>query len=86
MNNFEFDVVSENGIEATIICEKDKLDYCSIVHLKGWQDSQKIYGVDPLQSLTLGWTLIEELTRKRRLAGRWSGVGAEAVWRVESRR
>ncbi len=80
-------VTSVDGIEATIICDGSQggqEDYYSVVSIKGYIENKKIYGVDPVQSFSLGWAMIETLTSDRRIVEEADTKIRGASWRIES--
>lgn len=77
-------VTSVDGIEATIICDGGQEDYYSVVSIKGYIENKKIYGVDPVQSFSLGWAMIETLTSDRRIVEEADTKIRGASWRIES--
>jgi hypothetical protein len=80
-------VVSDQGIEASITCDGSQGgagDYFSVVSVKGYIADKRIYGIDPIQSFTLGWALIEKLTTDKRVADDAPLHPAEESWRIES--
>jgi hypothetical protein len=80
-------VVSSQGIEASITCDGSHGgagDYYSVVTVRDYISEKKIYGIDPIQSFTLGWALIEDLTTDRRIAGEAPERAVGESWRIES--
>ena len=87
MNPVSLKVVSAEGTEATLTCtgsHAGQEDYYSTICVKGFIENKKVYGIDPVQSFTLGWALIEELTREKRIGNDNSAVVVGASWRIES--
>ena len=79
-------IVSEKGIEATIFCDGRQggaEDYFSVVSVSGFIENKKIYGVDPLQALSLGLVLIEKLTLDNRIGEDGTDKMAGASWKIE---
>jgi hypothetical protein len=75
-------VVSDDGVVATIKCDGSHGghdDYFSIVSVSGFIEEKRIYGIDPLQSFSLGWALIEQLTSEKRV----SEKSPATPWRIE---
>ena len=69
-------LVSAHGIEATIVCDGShggQDDYYSVVSVAGQIDDRKIFGIDPLQSFSLGLSLIEKLTTDKRVSMEGTG-------------
>ena len=86
MKSIKLNVVSSEGIEATIQTDVDQDgadDYYAIVSIKGFIEQKKIYGIDPIQSFTLGMTLIEKLTTDKRLGEDGGDPMTGASWRIE---
>ena len=78
---------SSRGIEAYVTCDGSRdpeYDYYSTVQIKGAPD-RRVYGVDPLQALTLGLTWTEQETRNQRLLAGADGTTIDgAAWWIES--
>ena len=80
-------VVSRHGIEAQITCDGSQgghNDYYSVVSVNGYLNGKRIYGIDPVQAFTLGWAMIEELTRDKRVEDDEAGHVAGESWWIES--
>lgn len=80
-------VVFDGEVMASITCdgsEGEHADYYSVVFVKGFIDNKKIYGVDPVQSFALGWTLIDDLTTDMRVGDEDSDTSDGASWLIES--
>jgi hypothetical protein len=80
-------LVSSHGIEAQITCDGSQgghSDYYSVVSINRYLNERRIYGIDPVQAFTLGWAMIEELTRDKRVADDGPGHVAGESWRIES--
>jgi hypothetical protein len=80
-------VVSDQGIEASITCDGSHGgagDYYSVVSVKGFIIEKNIYGIDPIQSFTLGWALIERLTTDRRVEDEAPEHAVGKSWRIQS--
>ena len=86
MKSIKLNVVSPEGIEATI--QTDGIqdgadDYYAIVTIKGFIEQKKIYGIDPIQSFSLGMKLIEELTTDKRIGEDGDEPMNGASWSIE---
>jgi hypothetical protein len=80
-------VVFDGEVMASIICDGSQgghEDYYSVVFVKGFIENNKIYGVDPVQSFALGWTLINDLTTDLRVGDEDLDTCEGASWRIES--
>ena len=69
MKPISIKLVSAKGLEASVHCDgsHDGNDYFSTVSIEGTVFNRKIFGVDPLQSLSLGLQLIEKVTGDKRI-------------------
>lgn len=85
MKPIKLQIVSDQGVEATIVSDGSQggaNDYYAVVSVTGFIENKKIYGIDPIQSFSLGMKLIETLTEKKR-------IGEEDVpmngtsWKIE---
>lgn len=86
MKSIQLNVVSPEGIEATIQTDASQDgadDYYTIVTVKGFIQGKKIYGIDPIQSFALGMKLIEKLTTNKRIGEDGDQPMIGASWRVE---
>lgn len=80
-------IVCGGEVMASITCDGShggQADYYSVVFVKGFIDFQKIYGVDPVQSFTLGWDLINDLTTDMRVGEEGADPCDGASWRIEN--
>lgn len=83
MTSVGFRIISGHGVEAEISCNGEHAgqgDYFATVSIRGQMQGQPVYGIDPVQALTLGLRLIEDLTQGQRAAA--ADVGE--VWRLEA--
>lgn len=86
MQEIRLRVVSSDGIEATIHsdgCQGGEEDYYAVVSVRGFTQGKKIYGIDPIQSFTLGLKLIEQLTEATRFGEDGEEPMNGASWRIE---
>ena len=60
-----------------------KEDYYAVVSIHSIVEDKKAYGIDPIQSFTLGLKLIEQLTREKRIGGD-EAVVPGASWKIEA--
>ena len=87
MDAIRLRVVFKGEVMASITCDGSEggdADYYSVVFVKGCIDNKRIYGIDPVQSFALGWTLICDLTTDMRVGDEQSYTPDSASWRIES--
>ena len=85
MHEIRLRVVSNGEVMASIICDGshgEQGDYHSTVFIKGMLDNKKIYGIDAVQSFSLGWKLIETLTSDMRLQDEDQDANGETSWEI----
>jgi hypothetical protein len=86
MQAIKLKVMSSDGVEATIQSDgsqSGKDDYYAVVTVKGFIQSKKVYGIDPIQSFTLGLKLIEQLTEAKRIGEDGEEPMNGVSWRIE---
>jgi hypothetical protein len=79
-------IVSDDGVEASIYTDGSQggaNDFYAVVSVTGFIENKKIYGIDPIQSFSLGLQLIEQLTEKKRIGEDDSGPVNGSSWNIE---
>ncbi|WP_108815067.1 hypothetical protein [Loktanella sp. Alg231-35] len=86
MKPIKLQVVSDRGVEATISSDGSQAgveDYYAVVSVEGFVEEKRVYGIDPIQSFSLGLGLIEQLTETMRIGADDEEPVPGASWRIE---
>lgn len=86
MKPIKLRVVSDEGVEATIYSDGSQggvEDFYSVVSVSGFIEEKKVYGIDPIQSFSLGLKLIEQLTEKKRFGDDDNDPVNGTLWEIE---
>ena len=86
MKPLKLRVLSDQGVEATISTDGSQGgvdDYYSIIAINGFLEDKKVYGIDPIQSFSLGLKLIEQLTEDKRIGVEGEDPMPGITWRIE---
>lgn len=86
MKPIKLQVVSGKGVEATISSDGSQggeEDYYAVVSVEGFIEEKKVYGIDQIQSFSLGLKLIEQLTEAKRIGADDEEPMPGASWRIE---
>ena len=86
MKPIKLRIVSDHGVEATISSDGSQggvEDYYAVITVDGFIKDKKVYGIDPIQSFSLGLKSIEQLTEKKRIGKDDEKPMPGASWRIE---
>ncbi len=86
MKPIKLRVVSDKGTEATIYCDGSQggaADFYSVVSVNDFLEDKKVYGIDPIQSFSIGMKLIEQLTEDRRIGNDETDLIPGTSWKIE---
>lgn len=86
MKPIKLRIASDEGVEATIASDGSQDgadDYYAVVSISGIFDSKKVYGVDPIQSFSLGLKMIEMYTEKKRIGEDSDDPINGSSWKIE---